>query len=260
MSPLEQLQEFGDRLERVIFNDPKFAPYFSNYPLVWAGYVLPNRDPQTPSFTTAQWLDIASHNYSAILACWRMWDAKLDLQELCLKYLGNPTDAELELKLQGHLQEFFWNAGPAIDNLRKAFASNPVRRPEAFETGDKSDDKSLAWIYDRRTQSGHEIVMPIIAGAVASIDVSLLRDANARWDWADGRNVRCLFEFVEQTWQSFAAKMNAQWGKFYGLLKKLEAPYSPPRNVPAEALPIFAIHLHAKSGSPEPPDTGWRRL
>ena len=249
--PLTLLKEYGDLLERAMFDDINFAAQFSGYPKVWSRYILPNRDKDHPTLATKDWMRLGEHNYSAIVRSWNVRRAASRIDDICTYVAGTRAHGAAFLDLQEALLTFFGCAGGAIDNLRGTFFVPPVSLPTeapnplyASQTG----WGSLKWIYERRTQSVHKVLIPCYESAgVPSFDVSFFDNSETHWDQARGTDVRAIDEIVGNIWLGFAQQMNSAWHVLFDQLKHVE----PASGSVAEEINIVNYKLEWSSASPQ---------
>jgi hypothetical protein len=252
-SPIELLKQFGDLLERHMFAEANFAGEFSVYPEVWSRYILPNRETKQPTITTGSWRRLAEHNYTAIVRCWNTRTALQRITDLCTKMAAEGAAALLLLELHEAIVTFFASAGAAIDNLRRSFEAEPAccsARGDAALRGEGEDMGSLRWIYERRTQSVHKILVPCYElEGVPSLDVSLFSDTETHWDDAKGIDSWCVASLFEYLWSRFSSQMNGAWAQLFDQLKDKK----PPAN-PEEIVKVTATYtLNWSSGTPQNP-------
>ena len=228
--PLELLKQYGDLLEREMFQDVDFAAHFSAYPSVWAQYILPNRNTKLPTLATKPWMSLAEHNYTAIVRCWNVRSAYQRITGICTQIAARDASGALILELQEVLVAFFSCAGAAIDNLYRAFAVDPVRSTAAGDHalyGKTFGWGSLKWVYERRTQNVHKVLVPCYeSGGVPCFDAALFVDAETHWDQAKGVKIESIADFMDRIWKEFADQMNGAWFNLYGQLQQVEKPPS----------------------------------
>jgi len=221
MTALENLRTFGDRLEREIFRDGKFATKFKVYPSVWQSYVLPYRDPKKPRMIKGDWQQFAEHHYTTIMRCWTAFDAMQHIDSECETLSCKRNDAAL-LRLHGVELTFYAAMGSAWENLNDCFTSPPVRLGTEMDDGPDSD------VYPIRNHFIHEVLVPIEDGdhGLVWFGTSLLKADNLHWsDAIDGSNDE-VAEFHGKRWSEFVKTMNRRWSTLYDALKKV-APRTP---------------------------------
>jgi hypothetical protein len=247
--PLKAIREYGDLLERHMFEDQQFADHFSLYPRVWADYVLPHREPNQPSLITPQWMPLAQHHYSAIVRCWTMHKLSKRIEATCFEMIDRPSEiARILLDLQECLVTFFCSAGGAIDNLRGTYRVQPIGSDADFQKlyEDKEQRYSLAWVFERRNQTVHKTLLPCFEkDGLPYFDESLFADLGVAWNRAKKRDFKCVAEMIERVWQAFIARTRAVWSRMYELLKQKSLVQRP------VAVTIFT-HCNLSSASPPP--------
>jgi hypothetical protein len=253
--PLSLLKQYGDLLERTMFKDDQFAGCFSAYPKVWARHILPNRAKEQPTVTTKSWMRLAEHNYTAIVRCWNVKQANLRITEICTHVAANGPDGDLFLALQEALLAFFCCAGGAIDNLRNAFAVEPVCSPKTgnatlYESA--TGWGSLKWIYARRTQSVHKVLIPcFLSQGVPHFDASLFIYKETRWDKPAMTDIQSVDDLQTRIWRDFfVPQMNSAWHVLFDHLRTADSslPFLP------VTVNIVPYNLEWSSGTPMEPD------
>lgn len=252
--PLLLIQQCGDLLERKIFQDADFGTKFCAYPMVWACYILPNRDTLRPTVATRDWMKLAEHNYTAIVRCWNVYCSARRIGDICTRIAANGSDGEAFLDLHETLCTFFCCSGGAIDNLRATFRCQPISlRGNADDPvcGQSTEWGSLQWIYDRRTQSVHKVLIPCYKSrGVPCFDTSHFDDSETHWDNAKGIAIQSIDDLIGQIWDRFAIQMNAAWYRLLGHLKETQ----PSRQAEPAIVNLVRYNVEWSSGLPGHPD------
>jgi hypothetical protein len=215
-STRELLVEYGDVLEQKIFADEIFFKEFRVYGEIWARYILPNREVNSPTLTTPCWREFAASHYSAIVRCWTVRASAVEICHACENIINNDETALSLLSIHGRLLTFFTAIGAAHDNMQRCFKVWPIETSGAFDAcgGNPREPFSLAWLYDRRTQAVHSALVPINNGdGTFSVDMSLFKDKATNWAEADWRDQEGIAEIVSAANHGFHSGMSRCWSK-----------------------------------------------
>ena len=248
------IREKGDPLEQTIYEDDCFAGLFVSYAEIWTRVILSNRDQTIPGRTVPEWLSFSELHYSALIRSWNVYSSGRRLTEIATEIAGSSGDAAcLYLQLHKEYVAFFCCAGGAIENLDGAFASLPDAPPAQFKRGLEDEWASLEWIYKRRTQAVHKIVIPFFdLNGVPHFDAKLFADPDSRWFDNDVIDPQCLSDECERIWNKFAGQMAAQWSGLHDIVKE--------RWPDSTATDVQVLERQRSSGSPSdyPPPSGTR--
>lgn len=249
LSPGELAAQYGDVLERVMFGDADFAAIFPVYPEIWCRYVLPYRQMHKGTLTGTKWQEFSEHHYSAIVRCWNARNTCSLIEESCQKIKQYSSVGESILRLHAQLLEFFGSMASALDNMEACFKQIGDTKAFGSCAGNKQSPWSLCWLFERRTQIIHKILIPIAEySGIPSMDLSLFMDIDKRWDDENNRPVTEVGEITSRALSEFIRGMARCWATLYDLMKR-KCPADKPK-----ALPYSILHWGSFSSGIGRPD------
>lgn len=241
--PIDLIREHGDAVEKVAFRDASFAGRFEIYARVWASYILPNRDPAAPHRTLEPWHIFSQAHYTAFV---RMCNASQAASRITLtcRELGSPTSAanqDMEfkvdaiLRLHESLLSLFGCYGAVRDNLIRAFASRPLNKEsEGIHEFARYGEAEFTpeWVYDRRSQHVHSILVPIFqTDNKTMFDGSLWVDKKCRWEDASGepKDFRVVSDYINDIHTKYSTAISSIWHVLFTRLQStvIAPPISP---------------------------------
>jgi hypothetical protein len=193
------------------------------YPLIWSRFILRNRQSGSTTLTTPEWQALAQYHYTAIVRCWNVQNVRRAIRRGVEEIFQEWPKATKLLLLHEQLLTLFGSIGSAYDNMQKCFEVEQVNCPAAFSQccGNKQNMWSLAWLWERRHQALHKVLVPISRRTGSpSVDMSLFADIDSSWNQANFREVKPVHEIVEMAYQGFLSGMKSCWSQLYDLLIK----------------------------------------
>jgi hypothetical protein len=216
-----RLQAGGDPVEKAILADREgLHGIIEPYAKAWAVQLLPRRN-HVGTVEAGPWHVFGSHHYTALLRTYNANRAVRSLAPHCIKLMDNPKDGLAVLEIHNVWATAWEGLGAAIENLEKALEALPGGAAA------KIRDDQLAKCYERRSQSIHSVVSPVIADRG---EVRLyLSHVNGDVSWQDERRYpRDFDEWIQSEWKTALNALAGAWHKVASAALNHERPTLPP--------------------------------